>query len=236
MGKLYWTLVVFVVVTGLGVVIFFGLQGKTVPKIKWSHFADAQEVADSVQLRLSQELKSYDIVFLGPHPEKPLHMQSALKIMEWLKSSQPSVVIVDPALLDKNQIPYDVSLSLMSDRERFFEGISKMDKSHKVIVLAPNLYVTHILSQSPIRQMENQLKNYKYVSLTFMNFPANRDAEKEFEFPCNTTDESAVGLSELGCFLRLQSRQFYGKKPIENKTPGFLNQVRTPEFMFFLGH
>lgn len=236
MGKLYWTVVVLTVVTGLGIAITFGLQGKTVPKIKWSHFADAQEVAQSVELRLSQELRSYDMVFIGPHPANPLHVESSAKILQWLKSQGPSLVVADPNLLEKMNIEHDISLNLMQESDRFLEGMQKVPPGTRVIVWAPNIYVTHLVSSSPINKMQDQLKNMHYIVLSFMTFPESKEAEKDFEIPCATGETDASGFAELGCFIREQSRANYRKEKIENKSPGYLNQVRTHEFMFFLGH
>jgi hypothetical protein len=83
--------------------------------------------------------------------------------------------------------------------------------------------------------MREDLKGMKYIVLSFMTFPGSRDQEKDFEFPCRTSDSSADQL-DLGCFILGQSRPQYLKTKIENKTPGFLNLVRSQEYMFFLGN
>ena len=101
-----------------------------------------------------------------------------------------------------------------------------------MIVLAPNIYVTHFSAQSPVSEMQSELQNY--VVLSFVNFPGSREEEKDFEFPCRASESSATQL-DLGCFILGQSRSTYLKKKIEGKVPGFLNLVRTREYMLFLG-
>jgi hypothetical protein len=239
MGKLYWSVVVFVLVGGLTVALYFGLQGRSVPLIKWSHFSDAREVSDAIQSRMSQELQPYQIYFIGPHPLKPLHVQAALNIVEWLRGQGPSVVIADKLMVEQNplvqNLKADLVLDLSREKARFLEGIKNISPESKVIVLAPNIYVTHFLPQSPVSEMREDLKGMKYIVLSFMTFPGSRDQEKDFEFPCRTSDSSADQL-DLGCFILGQSRPQYLKTKIENKTPGFLNLVRSQEYMFFLGN
>lgn len=238
MGKWYWALVVLVFVAGLTTVLYFGLEGKTVPVIRWSHFSDAKEASDAVQTRMSQELKSYQIYFLGPHPSKPMHVQTTINIAKWLRSLGPSVLITDPILDEKfpeiKDLNPDVTLDLGREKDRFLEGLKAIRPDQKVIVIAPNVYVTHFLSQSPLSEMQEQLKNKNYIVLSFMNFPGSRDAESDFEFPCRASESSTTQL-ELGCFIRGQARAFYRKKKVEDKTAGFLNLVRSHEYMFFLG-
>ena len=238
MGKWYWIIVVVVLVTGLTTAIYFGLEGKTVPLIRWSHFSNATEVSDAIQTRMTQELSSYQIYFLGPHPEKLLHVQSAVNVAQWLKSKSPAIVIVDKIMSERytelQSLKPDLILDLGKDRVRFLEGIKAISADQKVIVIAPNIYVTHFLAQSPVNEMQEDLKDKNYIVLSFVNFPTSREAEKDFEFPCRTAEGSATQL-DLGCFILGQSRAFYLKKKIEGKVPGFLNLVRSREYMFFLG-
>lgn len=235
MGKLYWSGVVLVIVIGLAVVVTFGLKGKTVPKIEWSHFADAKEVSDAVQLSLNQELKSFRIVFVGPHPDRPLHIDTSANLIEWLRSLGPHVLVADSRLLEKKTISADITLNLMSESERFLKGLKNIPPETRVIVWAPNIYVTHLLSTSPINQMQTELQKQNYVVLSFVTFPSSREAEPTFELPCQTGETDSSGFSELGCFIQGQARPHYRKEKIPDKTAGFLNHVRTQEFMLFLG-
>ncbi len=236
MGKLYWAIVVVVVVTGLTTAIYLGLEGKSVPLIRWSHFADAKEVSTAIQTRMSQELRPFQVYFLGPHPRKTLHIQSAINVAQWLRSQGPSIVIVDTIMAEENPeiraMNADLILDLGQEKDRFLEGLKALAADTKVIVIAPNIYVTHLSPQSAVSQIQTQLP--KYVVLSFFNFPGSREEEKDFEFPCRTSDSSASQL-DMGCFILGQSRKFYVKSRIEGKTPGFLNLVRSGEYMFFLG-
>ena len=128
----------------------------------------------------------------------------------------------------------DLVLDLARDRERFLAGLKSISTEQKVIVIAPNIYVTHLLPQSPVSEMHDELQNKNYIVLSFVNFPTSREEEKDFEFPCRTSENSATQL-DLGCFILGQSRPFYLKKRIDGKVPGFLNLVRSHEYMFFLG-
>lgn len=238
MGKWYWVIVVLVVVTGLTTAIYFGLEGKSVPLIRWSHFSNASEVSDAIQTRMTQELSSYQIYFIGPHPEKLLHVQSAINVAQWLRSKGPAILITDKIMTERypelQNLKPDIVLDLGRDRDQFLQGIKAISPDQKVIVIAPNIYVTHFLAQSPVNEMQDELKNKNYVVLSFVNFPHSREEEKDFEFPCRTTEGSGTQL-DLGCFILGQSRAFYLKKKIEGKVPGFLNLVRSREYMFFLG-
>ena len=236
MGKMYWAIVAVVLVGGLTTAIYFGLQGKSVPLIKWSHFANPEEASQAVKGRMSQELSRYQLYFIGPHPRKPFHIQTAVNITVWLRSQGRNVLVVDRIMLEQNpelqNLKPDLVLDLGKEKDRFLEGVKAVNVGTKVIVLAPNIYVTHYSAQSPVAQMQEQLGNY--VVLSFINFPGSRDEEKEFEFPCRTGDGSGTQL-DLGCFVLGQARSKYLKKKVDGKTPGFLNLVRSREYMFFLG-
>ncbi len=236
MGKLYWTIVALVLVGGLTTAIYFGLQGKSVPLIKWSHFSNADEASQAVKSRMKQELSRYQFYFIGPHPRKPLHIQTAINITEWLRSQGKNILIVDTLMLEQNpslqDLKPDLVLDLGREKEKFLAGIKAIDIETKVIVFAPNIYVTHFSAQSPVAQMQEQLGNY--IVLSFVNFPGSREEEKEYEFPCRTADSEGTQL-DLGCFVLGQARSKYLKKKVEGKTPGFLNLVRSREYMFFLG-
>jgi hypothetical protein len=239
MGKWYWVIVVVVLVTGVTASLYFGLEAKSVPLIRWSYFANATEASDAVQTRMSQELSNYQIYFLGPHPEKQLQIQTTINLVQWLKSQNPKAILVADRImtgrsLEIQSLKPELILDLGKERERFLEGINAISAEQKVIVIAPNIYVTHFLAQSPVSEMQEQLQTQNYVVLSFMNFPRSREEEKDFEFPCRTSDSSATQL-DLGCFVMGQSRPFYWKKNIEGKVPGFLNLVKSREYMFFLG-
>ncbi len=236
MGKLYWTLVVLVIASGVGIVLNFGLKGRTIPKIKWAYFANAQEASDAAQLRLRQEFMAFNLVFIGPHPENELHIETSLKFISWLRTLGNNVLIADPRLSEKSGISADLSLNLMTEKERFLTGLRQTPQGYRVIVWAPNLYVTHVLTDSPISQIASDLRSWNYGVLSFTTFPANRESEAEFEIPCQTGDADASGLSQLGCFIRGQARPHYRKPPMPGKIPGFLNHVRSREYMFFLGN
>ncbi len=236
MGKLYWAIVIVVLVSGLTAAIYFGLQGKSVPLIRWSHFANSQEVSEAIQTRMSQELKPYQIYFIGPHPRKPLHVEVAVNLAQWLAQQSPSIIIVDTIMSEQNpaigSLKPDLILDLGQEKERFLQGLKELGQDKKVIVIAPNIYVSHFSPQAPVSQMRDQLKNF--VVMSFVNFPRSREEEKDFEFPCRTSESSASQL-DWGCFILGQSRKFYVKKEVSGKVPGFLNLVRTGEYMLFLG-
>jgi hypothetical protein len=237
MGKLYWVVVVAVIVSGLTAVLYFGLEGKSVPLITWSHFSDAKEVSDAVKTRMTQEFQPYDIYFLGPQPQIEMHVQAAINLANWLKEKSPAVLVVDTLMSERipaiHDLHADVTLDLAREQERFLEGLKNLSPGQKVIVIAPDIYVTHYLAQSPVSQMHEILKDKKYIVLSFFDFPHSREEEKDAEFPCQTS-ESSAGQLDLGCFILSQARPVYLKNSVPNKVPGFLNLVRANEYMFFL--
>lgn len=238
MRKIYWLVVAIVLAAGLSGAIYFGNQGKTVPLIKWSHFSNADEVSKAIESQIGEELKPYQFYFLGPHPKKPLHLQSTVNVVKWIRSQSSAIVIADttmaaeyPEIMELNP---ELTLDLSKEADRFLAGANAISPEQKVIIIAPNVYVTHMLDQSPVSMMQNELQNKKYVILSFFNFPQSRAEEKDFEFACRTTESSATRL-DLGCFILGQSRKMYSKEKIADKTPGFLNLVGSREYMFLLG-
>lgn len=238
MGKLYWLAVVIVLAAGLSTALYFGNQGKTVPLIKWSYFSNADEVSGAIQSRIGEELKIYQFYFLGPHPKKPLHLQSTVNIVKWIKSQGPAIVIADSIMAAEyeeiKELNPELTLDLSKEADRFLAGIKAIGPEQKVIIIAPNVYITHMLDQSPVSLMQSELQSEKYVILSFFNFPQSRDEEKDFEFACRTTESSATKL-DLGCFILGQSRKFYSKEKVADKIPGLLNLIGSREYMFLLG-
>ncbi len=239
MGKwYYWTGVIVVFSLGITASLYFGLQGKTIPYIKWSYFANSLEVSNAVEMRLREELQPYQIYFLGPSPGNALQVEASLNLAKWLRQSQDAILIEDPTMVEKipdmKAMNPELTLDLSKDSGRLIEGVRNIGDKKKIIVIAPNIYVTQISLQSPVSQMKSALQGRKYVVLSFMNFPRSHEQEKDSEFLCHTSD-SAMNNLDLGCFVLAQSRPFYGKSDVPGKTPGFLNQVRGNEYMFFLG-
>lgn len=232
---------------GLGLSIYFGLEPRPIPKIKLSGVATPQGFSDAVFQRLSEELKSTNLFFVGVGTNIDQKELAVDLVNQFAKASAPQSVqlFLDPELIgyEEYQTKFSTqtnslfskinSISLLH-QSSFFS--TQLDLHHqKIIILAPNVFVTQILKSGPLSQIKLELSKLKQLpkifSLSLTFFPMDRSEEEQLSPPCLVDSFDKAGTGAFGCVVLQSSRPLYRKKKPQTTYVGFLNQIGETDYI-----
>lgn len=242
MKYLYWIGVVVVLIGGLVASLYFGIQPRTLPKITTSYFQSEDEMAKAISQRLRQELFDYDILFLGAEPGRPEHFKMWLSFLAEQKKEAASaypVLIVDP----------EYKASLSAEDSKLLSGAQEMSlknsiadvaevvknartQQRRVAFLAPNLYTSQMLQQSPTHRLKQEFQ-LRTASFSAVYFPFTEKEEGQLLFPCSTDEKDYLGTGKLGCAVTQKYRVIRRKlKPKLNFT-GLMDLTGENDYLVF---
>lgn len=236
----YWSMLIVVLLAGVTVSVYFGIQPKPVPKIDLSGFESPEEMGASIFKRLRLEMQSASVLFLGVMPDQKMHYQVWNELFQ--KANEPGWKY-DLLVIEKN-LPYRElikeksgitveEMDLKEDFARLAEGLKKAKEEKKrVAILAPSIYSTQILKTNLADRLKTEA-GLKVVSFSATTFPINADQEKNMETPCVLNQEDRAGSGQLGCMILNVSRPMYRKKKTVGKYPGAVNQVGGQDYLVF---
>lgn len=238
MKWIYWSLIAAVLMSGIGVSVYFGIQPKPVPKIDLSGFENPEEMGSSLFKRLRLEIQSMPIIFLGVIPEQKVHYQIW---QEMLKTSSEPGWKYDLIVVEKNLPHLDIlvqgsssqveTMDLKEDLERLAAGLKKASTEKKrIAVIAPSIYISNLLKGNIADRLKNEF-SIKAISFSTSTFPLNADQEKNMDIPCVLNQEDRSGAGQLGCFIVNSARTMYRKKKVIGKYPGAVNQIGSQEYL-----
>jgi hypothetical protein len=236
MGKrIYWIAVILVALAGLTVMIYYGIQPQPIQKIKLSKFETHTVLANSLLLRLREEIKNSPVMFLGLDPDRPEHFEIW---REFLKQNQEPGMAYDLIVMDQ-----DLTTDLFPEAQRvgtrdenfpiFFEGITKaVTQGHRVAVLMPLIYSVQMIPQnvaSHFNSQPNLLVPATSFSLT--DFPRSREQEKDMSQRCIVEGVDQTGLGPYGCLLVQMARANYRKRYEPGDAVGLVNQIGLRDYL-----
>ena len=234
----YWFLISIVLLAGITVSVYFGIQPKPVPKISLSGFENPEEMGSSILKRLRLEVQSAPILFLGVMPEQKFHYQVWTELLR--VANEPNLKY-DFIVVEKN-LPYREllkgnlaesfeELDLKDDFDRLLAGLKKAQEQKKrIAVLAPSIYASQLLKGNVVDRLKSE-GNLQVVSFSTSSFPLNADQEKNLEIPCIMNDGDLAGSGKLGCMIVSTSRPLYRKKKVVGKYPGGVSQVGSQDYL-----
>ena len=228
-----WIALGILVLVGLTVSIYFSLQPRPIPKIKYSAFSQPQDISRAIVDRLRLEIKQSPLVFLGLNPENPEHYQVWQSFLDDLKKENIGfdVVVVDPHLPYKKMLTYIEEIDINLESERFYQGILTAQKKQKrIAVILPTVYSTYLIEQTPVSRL---LRDHQIHGLSFSmsSFPTSATAELQFAYPCVPEQEDRLGTRNLGCMIIGKAKTTYRKKLPEGKRAGLVDQVGQNEYL-----
>lgn len=237
-----WPLValVFLILIGLSVTVYFVIQPRPVPKISWSHFSDSREFAQAVSHRLRLEIRDSRLLFLGVDPEVQEHylVWKEFLIQQKTEGQAIDVLGIDPYLPFKSLwtaslgevVGEILEIDFNQEMERAFGGIEESLKSQKrVAFLVPSLFSSQLLKISPASRAKE--RGLSPMSFSLSLFPRKREDEKNLSFPCLSENRDIQGTRDLGCMILQKSRTLYRKKSIPGKWPGVVDQVGVKDYL-----
>ena len=237
--KLYWLLFALVLGAGLTATIYFGLQPRPVPKIQISKFQSDLELANSLVMRLNEEIKDSRVIFLGVQPERP----DQLKVWQaFLKQSLPpemqySVVVLDQYLPNPELFPEAERFDTKEQAQALFSGIQQALQSGKrVAVIVPNIYSVQKVAGNLVNRLSELLQPENKpeilpTSLSLADFPRDRSEERSMVQPCVVEGVDETGYGPWGCMVLQAARANYRKRFEKGQWIGLVNLIGLRDYM-----
>lgn len=236
MKYLYISFVSLVSIVALVWVIQLGIQGKPVAKIKLSEFSSVEEVGDSILMRLRQELKDHNIVFLGVDPEELEHLEIWRHFL--LAAKEPGwkfdEIIVEQGLGLKMAWGLGEQQIELKKEEESLKSLwnSEAYKNKRVAIVVPHIYSSQLIKNNPIQRLKNNPEDGRFLSISAVPL-AKSDKEPEIKrVPCAAEGSDFTGESPLGCAIRNKS-VFWKKPPKENARLGIVEQYGLNDYILF---
>ncbi len=236
MKYVYGVFVGLVTLVALVWVIQLGIQGKPVTKIKLSEFSSSQEIADSVAMRLRQELKDHSFVFLGVDPEEPAHIEIWQK---FLKSINEPGWKFDEVLIEKglghkeplglNEQAIDLKAFESELKVRWSSGDYK-DK--RVAIIVPHIYSSQLIKDNPVQRLKLNPDDGRMLSITIVPLGQTPAEPSINRLPCTAEGADYTGESPLGCVVRKKS-MFWTKPLKKGVRLGIVEQFGLHDYILF---
>lgn len=235
MKYLNWTFLGLLVAAGVAITLYFGLQPRSLPKIKNSLLANPERMGEAVAQRLWQEIKEADLILLGVEPGKPDHLKLWKRFLEVLPAEQKyTQVLIEPGLEDKNIISYNEEMDLQKDLDRFKQGLKKAQENKiRVAIIVPSIYSSQSIPDNPVHRL-TQDSEFLPLSLSVAEPTLSREEESEAPYPCASGSEDAAGLASWGCLIQTKSRGLYRKKWEPGKYLGLMDQIGEKDYLVLI--
>lgn len=233
--KIYWTIVGLLAVAGVVIMVQYGLAPRPIPKIKLSQFETHTVLANSLLLRLREEIKANPVIFLGVQPEMPeqLNAWKAFLSQNQEVGLKYDVVVVEQDIPNVDSINPDVKMRTKEQFSELFDGIQKhLGAGQRVAVLVPSIYSARAI-------YGNLVNNYTVKSgkpplgFTMVDFPRNRESEKSMVIPCSVEGVDQSGTGPFGCMVAKTARFNYRKHFEAGKYVGLVDQVGLDDYLVF---
>ncbi|MBC7370378.1 MAG: hypothetical protein H7326_02370 [Bdellovibrionaceae bacterium] len=234
MKYLYWICTTIVLLLGVGFSVFMGIQPKSVPKIRYSHFEHPDKLADAIILRMNQELKGYPLIMLGVMPGRPhdLEVWKAFLAQSSVPGVQYQALVIDPELPGAAEMfPSAVKIDLKRELDRFIEGAKNArTQGIRMAVIAPTIYTTQILKENPSGVII-KTTDLRPASFSIMGFARNPEEEQKQEIRCVMGEGDRDGLGPLGCVAQNKARLSYRKEADPAKFEGLMDLVGERDYL-----
>ena len=219
-----WIAFISLLVFGMGVVLYFGISPKPIPKITLSEFSGPDLMAEALIIRLRQEMQNSPVIFLGVDSEQPSQLEIWKDLL--LRIKDDPKLKFDSLVLDSS-LP-DIANFEGAEKMDVREGIDELGQSlqsailhqQRVAVIAPNIYTSQLIHQNPVSVFK-QKTGVQPLSLSVSGFSRSRSGESEMAIPCVVQAIDEVGTGPLGCMILQEGRTLYRKK----MKPGYVGHV-----------
>jgi hypothetical protein len=235
MGKrIYWFLLIGIALVGVTTMIYFGIQPRPIPKIKLSKFESHTVLANSLLLRLREEIKNSPVIFLGLDPDRPEHFEIW---HEFLKQNHESGfsydVVVREAGLVTDLFPQAEMVSLVEQFSVFEQGIEKaLAAGHRVAILMPTTFSVQMIQQNVASRFNAKVQP-QATSFSLTDFPRSREDEQNMTHLCVVAAVDQSGLGPFGCTIVQSARANYRKRFETGEQIGFVNQIGLRDYLIF---
>lgn len=235
--KLLYTFFAILVLSGVTTSIYFGLKPRPILIIGLSGFDSPKKLAQSIQLRMRQEIHEAPILLLGFQPERPGQIQA---VLEFLRTNTEAGYAYDTQVIEENFPPEIQALFPTAEKINAKEKIQDLamalqsahQQGRRVVVILPSMYTSQMLQQSVADQLKKKFQ-VPILSFSFVELIRSRENEKSVAIPCYVTEADPTGAGRLGCAILQQSRLHYRKKLSPGKNAALMDQRGSRDFLIF---
>lgn len=238
MGKrIYLILLGIISIVGIGFMIYFGIQPRPVQKIKLSKFESPTVFANSVLLRLRQELRISPMAVLGVQTNLVLQAEQLQLWREFLSRNTEEGTRFDKVYIDSSLetslFPEAEKVNFQDEfAQRLTEFAQLESEKQRVVLIVPTTYSTQMVPNSLAHYLNLNLPQ-KSLSLSMVDFPRSRELEKDFEFQCVVEGVDQTGVGPFGCLLLQSARAQYRRRFQPGEKIGFMNQIGLLDYIVF---
>lgn len=237
MGKtIYFTLGGLIIAAGLGIVIYFGLQPRSIPKINFSQFENPRGLGEATVHRLPLEIKQAPVLFVGVWPGKTDHIEAVRGFIDSLTKETDlhyDVVVIESRLEGFETWPGE-RINLSEEMPRFAEGVKAvLAQDKRVLVIAPTTFSSQLLAVNTPMRLKAEY-GIESTSISLAPFPLARTQEKTFPLICETNNKDEAAMGVLGCAVIQKARTMYRKKKDPKKYSGAVDQVGLHDYLMLL--
>lgn len=228
-----WIMLGILGISGLSISIYFSIQPKPIPKIKYSLFSSPEEIGLAITHRLRLELSKETLIFLGIDPSNLEHYSLVNGFIAAMQKEGMGFesVVVDPKLPKKDLITHQEEIDLRSEMDRFKVGMSAaQSKNKKIAVILPTILASTLIDGSPVSMLMKDEKTSAIV-FTIAELLISTAEESSTLYPCVANHADALGISKLGCLILTKSRPLYRKPSPGAKMPALMDQIGLAEYL-----
>ncbi len=216
-------------------IIHLSLNGKPISKIKLSEFTSPHHIAESLSMRLRQEIKDHSILFLGLDIDQPEHIQIWIEFLKLIKEPgwKFDEIIVEEGLNLPALGLGEVVLNVKANEDLLkVKWLSEINLNKRIVVIVPDIYSSQLLKDNPIQRLKSSVNEGIFLSLTLVGLGASAEDPIIQKLPCSADGADITGQSALGCVVR--KKAMFHTKPLKtNVRLGVVEQVGLHDFLVF---
>lgn len=232
-SKAFWVVIAGSALAFIAWFSFISVQPRAIPKIKLSPFETPRVAANSIWLRLQEELKSKSTWIWGLNPHDQFQRQVLLSFLTEPPGNAPTFneIWVDQELgLELEQKTRTITFK---DNDQIGAEISAASEQKKrVLVVTVTPYAATFLKEGPAWKLLQQ--KLSFYSLLFSDFPRRRVDEAKMAFPCLLPHADKTGAGDLGCQIQQRARLLYRKSQTSGARVGVMDQISGHDFLFLV--
>ncbi len=231
--KIYWALVGLLAICGMAMVIYFGIQPRPIPKIKLSQFETPTVLANSLLLRLREEIQKSPVLFLGVQSERPEQIEVWKQF--FIHNQEPGMkydlIVADQFLPGIDLLEPQEKMASKELATELIAGVEAARAAGKrVAIVVPTFYSAQLIHGN-LANIYKQTTGQVPMSLSLSEFPRSREQEKTMLNPCIVAGVDQTGFGPFGCMLVQTARANYRKHFQAGKYVGLVDQVGLKDFL-----
>ena len=233
MKKAFIAAMTILLLIGIGFMVQFGLRPRPIKKISLSSFDTAGVMANSIALRLREEIKANPLLIVGlsAATEQIEIVQSLFAALKEPEMKYESLVVDPHAVSD----PMVFGLADVVDVDRNFVQLgdplkAAIQANKRVVVIVPTVFSPQIQEGTFADRLKKQF-GLSPMSLTLSVFARRRDQEAKIPIACVVPGVDKSGTGKLGCQILQAGRLHYRKKMPLDKYTGLVNQIGMKDYL-----